>query len=67
MRKENQLRFAKVLGSSRILPFGSISKVTKNDFLGFYRLSFKDGKNIRISKDMHGMEQSLAKLPRRNF
>lgn len=65
--KGNQLKIVNVFGSTRTVRFRDIRNVSKNDLLGLYRLSFKDGKSIRISKEMRGIEQLLAKLPRRKF
>ena len=67
MWKGNQLKATNIFGSTHTMSFGSIRRVTKNDFLGLYRLSFKHGKTIHISKDMHGIDQLIAKLPRRDF
>lgn len=67
MWKGNQLKIEHRIGSTKAVSFGDISAVAKSDLLGLYRVVFKDGKSVRISKDMQGIEQLLAKLPRRQF
>ncbi len=67
MWKGNQLRIERLLGSINTVSFGDVSSVRKNEFLGLYRLNFKDGKSVRISKDMQGIDQLLAKLQRHQF
>ena len=65
MWKGNQLRVRTVLGHGVVRRISDVRSVTRSERLGEYRLTFEDGSTLRLSADMHGSKELVARLPGR--
>ncbi|MFK7843248.1 MAG: hypothetical protein AB8B54_13370 [Sphingorhabdus sp.] len=63
MWKGNKIRIKWALGSTSTMSMNYIEAVKENRSFGFYRLVFTDRKSFLVSKEMHGIDQLLEKLP----
>ena len=61
------IQIGQFFNSPKMVPFEDVVTITKNEFLGLYRLILKDGNSIRISIGMYGTHQLLAELTNDNW
>lgn len=65
MWKGDRLRVRTLSGRDSLRRISDVSRVGKNEMLGEYRITFRDGSTLRFSASMHGARGLAAKLPRR--
>jgi hypothetical protein len=65
MWKGNELRVRTIFGRERMRRIPDVSRVSKSEALGEYKLTFKDGSALRLSAYSHGAKELVKRLPKR--
>lgn len=65
MWKGRELRVCTVTGKEATRHIADVTDITKLEFLGEYRLTFRDKSTLRFSEHLNGADELVKRLPRR--
>ncbi|HEX9965473.1 MAG TPA: hypothetical protein VGB04_10880 [Allosphingosinicella sp.] len=63
--KGNELSVRTIFGREQVRRIPDVSRVSRNEMLGDYKLTFKDGSTLRVSAHFHGVGELVERLPKR--
>lgn len=65
MWRGNELRDRSLFGNETVHRISHVVEAKKGEMMGEYRLTFRDGSNLRFSAYLHGAKELVEKLPRK--